>query len=200
MSQHPPSADIMNAPTLDDFIAAAKAAGPDGEIRVELDTQGYRVLAVGHTPNGRDVSWVASPRADAIGLYLASFQERFGKRITDAVIANFGSDFKVGHPLSARTVNLAVEMADRSLTAMSGVDFLSCLHSSAVVNGAIFNASCEKLSINAASLSNEARKRIDKALQQRFQFALLNGGSPVAELSVAQWLEECLSKETTGSE
>jgi len=193
--------DTMNVPTLDDFIAAAKAAGSDGEIRVELDAQGYRVLAAGRTPNGRDVSWVASPKTDAVALYLASFQKRFGERLTDAVMANFTDELDGGKPLSARTVSLAAEIVDRSLTALSGVDFLSHLNSSAAVKSIGFESACRKLKIDGAALSADARKRIDTDLQQRFQAALLNGESPVAQEQATRWLEDCLRKENsrTGS-
>jgi len=181
-------------PTLDAFITAARAAGEQGEVHVRLDGQNFLVLAHGRTATGRDVSWIANDEPDATSIYLSVFQKHYGQRLTEAVKENF-SDLSPGKPLSARTVTLALEMADRSLTALSGVDFLTRLQSSAMARGRNFDQACSRLGIDASSVSGETRGRIDADIQRRFQAALVNGESPVDTVRMQAWLDEALRRE-----
>ena len=188
--------DATGAPTLDAFITAARAAGEQGEVRVQLDGQNYLVLANGRTATGRDVSWITNNEPDATSIYLSVFQKHYGQRLTEAVKENF-SDLTPGKPLSARTVTLALEMADRSLTALSGVDFLTRLQSSALARGRNFDQACSRLGIEPGSISSESRGRIDADIQSRFQEALIQGESPVGMARMQSWLDEALNKEVS---
>ena len=191
--------DATAVPTLEAFASAARAAGDDGEVRVRLDGQTYLVLAAGRTPSGRDVSWVTSTEPDAAAIYLAVLKKHFGPRLAGAVADHFPTDLRPGTPLRARVVTEAMHMADRSLTAFSGVDFLSRLQGSALARGPQFDAACRRHGIDGAALPVETRAAIDRALQQRFQLAMVNGESPVPAARVQQWLEEILTAQRSGA-
>lgn len=192
--------ETSNTPTLDAFISAAKAAGDGGEVKVCIDGKKYLVLATGRTASGREVSWIANAEPDATSIYVAAFQKHFGKRLTEAVVGHFANELKPGKPLAARTVTLALEMADRSLTVLSGVDFLTKLHSSAIARGRNFDETCQKLGIDPANISQQARVRIDAEIQQRFQSAYANAETPVPIDHLQQWLHEAISKEAASPE
>jgi len=184
----------LGAPTLDAFLNAANTAGNDGELRVAIDGEKFLVLAKGQTPNGREVAWIANSEPDATSIYLEVFRRHFGSRITDAVVGQLNGELAVGKPLFARTVRLALEMADRSLTALSGVDFLTRLHSSAIARGRNFDDTCLRMGLDANQINDEARASIDAEVQKRFHQALTNGESPVAFETLQGWLEESMRK------
>ncbi len=187
--------ETSSPPTLDAFINAARAAGDEGEVRVRIDGSNCLVLATGKTASGRDVSWIANAEPDATSVYLSVFQKHFGKRLTNAVLEHFSDELSPGKPLSARTVTLALEMADRSLTVLSGVDFLTKLQSSAVAHGHNFEAACKRLGLNPATFNIETRTRIDGVIQNRFRAAFLDGESPVDMDRMQQWLLEAIQRE-----
>ena len=187
--------DFSGAPTLEAFINAARVAGEDGEVHVKIDGSNYLVLATGKTASGRDVSWIANTEPDATSIYLSVFQKYFGNRITSAILEHFSDELSPGKPLAARTVTLALEMADRSLTVLSGVDFLTKLHSSAVARGHNFDQVCMQLGIDTSTIEPEARTRIDNEIQRLFRDAFINGESPVESNRLQQWLEEAIRRE-----
>lgn len=115
-------------PTLDAFISAARSAPADHEMEVQHDGQSYRVLAVGRTASGREVTWVRGNQ-DAVSMFLDAFRVHYGEKVTDAVMRTIGETDPIqGKPLSVRTVKLAQDMADRTLIALNGVDFFENLN------------------------------------------------------------------------
>jgi len=184
----------MGAPTLDAFLNAASSAENDGELRVAIDGEKFLVLAKGRTANGREVAWIANTEPDATSIYLEVFRRHFGARITEAVVGQLNGELVPGKPLFARTVTLALEMADRSLTALSGVDFLTRLHSSAIARGRNFDDTCLRMGLDAKQINDEVRASIDAEIQKRFQQALTIGESPVAFTTLQGWLEESMRK------
>lgn len=97
-----------------------------------------------------------------------------------------------GKPLSARTVALALDMAQTSSDALSGVDFLTRLAVSAAHGAPAFQQACADAGIAPASLDATRRGALDQAMQARFEQAAQSGQSPVALGTAAGWLRELL--------
>jgi len=177
-----------SGPTLDAFAATAAT----GEaVYVSIDGQSMQVLGTGVTPGGRSVTWVA-PDVDTVTMFTEALARTHGQGIAEVVARELGLQPSPGKPLSSRTVGLALEMAQTCSQAMSGVDFATRLEFSAASGGAGFQAACQALGIDPASVDAAQRQRIDEAMQLKFEQAEARGQAPVPPDTAQQWLRELL--------
>ncbi|WP_241074279.1 hypothetical protein [Achromobacter insuavis] len=114
--------------------AFAKAAESGQDVYVDVAGEKLQVLGMGTTPGGRSVAWVA-PNVDTTAMFAQALARSYGQGIASAVSRELGLEPNPGKPLSARTVAQALDMAQTSRDALSGVDFLTRLALSAT-NGA----------------------------------------------------------------
>jgi len=166
--------------------AAEEAAAGGDAILVVSGTQ-VKVLGTGVTPSGRSVAWVA-PDDDTMRMFADALARSFGNGIASAVTRELGLD-RAG-PLSAGTVNRALDMAQTSRHALDGVDFalrLSCL---ATTGSDAFNDACIQVGVDPASLTHAQRHAIDDAMRERFEQAAEQGQSPVSPDTARAWLRE----------
>ncbi|WYX20016.1 hypothetical protein WJ973_00485 [Achromobacter xylosoxidans] len=117
--------------------AFAKAAQSGEDVYVDIAGETLRVLGVGSTPGGRSVAWVA-PNVDTTGMFAQALARSYGQGIASAVSRELGLEPNPGKPLSARTVTLALDMAQTSRDALSGVDFMTRLALSATNDAPAF--------------------------------------------------------------
>ncbi len=187
-----PSASLASqgSPSLSHFEAAAH----DSEaVYISVSGQSMQVLGTGTTPGGRNVAWVA-PDIDTTRLFTEALSHSYGKGITQTIVRELGLEPSPGKPLSSRAVAQALDMAQTSSQALSGVDFATGLDHSASVRGAGFLTACRALSIDPASLSTQRRQEIDAAMQLRFEQASAQGQSPVTAGTAQAWLRELLQQ------
>lgn len=175
-------------PALDFYTEAAKA-GQD--LYVHIDGTQHRVLSWGTTPQGRSVAWLA-PDVDTTSMFTQALTATYGQGIASAVAKQLGLEPSPGKPLSSRTVQTALDMANHAKEALMGVDFISRLNSSAVGNTPIFLQACRDCHIEPQSISAEMRQKLDLAMQARFESAAMSGNSPVPLSTAGQWLRELL--------
>lgn len=121
--------------------AFAKAAQSGEDVYVDIAGETLRVLGVGSTPGGRSVAWVA-PNVDTTGMFAQALARSYGQGIASAVSRELGLEPNPGKPLSARTVTLALDMAQTSRDALSGVDFMTRLALSATNDAPAFQQAC----------------------------------------------------------
>lgn len=178
----------LGAPRLDAFTQAAQAGG---EVYLTVSGNTLQVLGTGATPSGRSVAWVA-PDLDTVSLFANALANTYGKGIASAVADQLGLHAAPGKPLSARTVALAVDMAETSRQALGGVDFVTRLSYSASAESAGFLAACRDTGIDPAGLDPARRQALDAAMQARFDAAAAQGRSPVEAATAQTWLRELL--------
>ncbi len=170
-----------------------ESASKGDAVYVHHDGSDWKVLASGTTPSQRAVSWVA-PDFDTRSVFVEALGQEFSQGIQAQVARELGLGPMPGQPLSSRTVQQALVMAETSRKAMRGVDFMTELMCSARANGGGFMEACEALGLSAAAVSAPQRERIDTAMQQRFAQALTEGQSPVAPELAQQWLRAELTQ------
>jgi hypothetical protein len=175
-------------PSLDRFEAATHGAE---SIYISVSGQSMQVLGTGTTPGGRSVAWVA-PDVDTTRLFTEALEHSYGGGIAKTVARELGLEPSPGKPLSTRTVAQALDMAQTSSQALSGVDFITRLECSAGGQGAGFKAACQALGLDPAGLDTRQRQDIDQAMQQKFEQAAAQGLSPVAPETAQAWLRELL--------
>ncbi|MFC4297799.1 hypothetical protein ACFO0J_07065 [Castellaniella hirudinis] len=175
-------------PSLDRFEAATHGAE---SIYISVSGQSMQVLGTGTTPGGRSVAWVA-PDVDTTRLFTEALAHSYGPGIAQAVARELGLEPSPGKPLSARTVAQALDMAQTSSQALSGVDFVTRLDCSASAQGAGFKAACQTLGLDPSNLDPQRCQDIDQAMQQRFDQAAAQGRSPVAPETAQDWLRALL--------
>ncbi|SEJ50542.1 hypothetical protein [Achromobacter sp. NFACC18-2] len=174
--------------SLDAFAKAAESA-PD--IYVDISGEKLQVLGMGTTPSGRSVAWVAQD-VDTTAMFAQALAQSYGQGIASAVSRELGLDSNPGKPLSSRTVAAALDMAETSSHALSGVDFMTRLATSATGNTPVFQQACGDAGVSPASLDAARRSALDDAMQARFEAAARSGESPVSLPTAAGWLRELL--------
>lgn len=177
------------APPIDEFKQAAQDGG---NVYLSVAGEQLHVLATGTTPSGRQVSWV-DPSLDTASMFSLSLANTYGSGIASAVSRELGLQAGAGKPLSARTVELAVDMAETSRVAMTGVDFATQLACSAVAGSNAFNDACHDAGIDPASVDPSRRQAVDAAMRDRFDAASANGLSPVSLDTAKAWLRELVA-------
>ncbi|AKP88239.1 hypothetical protein [Achromobacter ruhlandii] len=171
--------------------AFAQAAQSGQDIYVDIAGETLRVLGMGTTPGGRSVAWVA-PNVDTTAMFAQALAHSYGQGIASAVSRELGLEPNPGKPLSARTVTLALDMAQTSRDALSGVDFLTRLALSASNGAPAFQQACSDAGVAPASLDAARRGALDLAMQARFDQAAQSGQSPVSLATAAAWLRDLL--------
>jgi hypothetical protein len=171
--------------------AFAKAAESAQDVYVEISGEKLQVLGTGATPSGRSVTWVA-PDVDTTAMFAQALANSYGQGIASAVSRELGLDPNPGKPLSSRTVAAALDMAETSSHALSGVDFMTRLATSATANTPAFQQACHDAGIAPANLDAARRNAVDDAMQGRFDAAARAGQSPVSLTTAAGWLRELL--------
>lgn len=174
--------------SLDTF---AKAAEGGQDVYVDIAGEKLQVLGVGATPSGRSVAWVA-PDADTASMFTQALAHSYGQGIASAVARELGLEPSPGKPLSARTVATAIDMAETSSHALSGVDFMTRLATSAAGNSPAFQQACSDAGIAPSSLDTARRSALDQSMQTRFEQAARSGQSPVSLATAAGWLRDLL--------
>ncbi len=171
--------------------AFAKAAEGGQDVYVEISGEKLQVLGTGATPSGRSVAWVA-PDVDTTAMFAQALAHSYGQGIASAVSRELGLEPNAGKPLSARTVAAALDMAETSSHALSGVDFMTRLAVSASGNTPAFQQACADAGVAPSSLDAARRGALDDAMQARFDQAARSGQSPVSLATAADWLRELL--------
>ena len=175
-------------PDLDHFKAATEGADA---VYISVSGQSMQVLGTGTTPGGRSVAWVA-PDVDTTRQFTEALEHRFGIGISQTIVRELGLHPSPGTPLSSRTVERAIDMAQTSTLALEGVDFITQLDCSATTRGAGFQFACRTLDLDPAGFTAQQRQDIDAAMLARFQQAAAQGQSPVAPDTAQAWLRELL--------
>lgn len=178
----------QGSPSLEHFEAAALGSEA---VYISVSGQSMQVLGTGTTPGGRSVAWVA-PDVDTTRLFTEALAHSYGTGITQAVARELGLEPSPGKPLSSRAVSQALDMAQTSSQALSGVDFVTRLDHSASARGAGFLSACRALAIDPSSLSPQRLQEIDAAMQLRFDQAAAQGQSPVAAETAQGWMRDLL--------
>lgn len=174
--------------SLDTF---AKAAEGGQDVYVDIAGEKLQVLGTGATPGGRSVAWVA-PNVDTTAMFAQALAQSYGQGIASAVSRELGLEPNPGKPLSARTVAAAIDMAETSSHAISGVDFITRLALSACGNTPAFHQACGDAGVAPDSLDAARRAALDASMQARFDQAAQAGQSPVSLGTAAGWLRELL--------
>ncbi|MFJ1302015.1 hypothetical protein ACILG0_18775 [Pseudomonadota bacterium AL_CKDN230030165-1A_HGKHYDSX7] len=180
---------VSSSPGFVSLDAFAQAAEQGGDVYVTVVGEQFHVLGSGTTPSGRSVAWVATD-ADTAALFSDALAHTYGNGIASAVSRELGLAGGPGTPLSARSISLALDMAQTSRDALDGVDFMTRLDHSAAAGSTGFRAVCDQLGVAPDSVSPAQRMAIDLAMEQRFNDAAHRG--PVTADQARQWLAELL--------
>jgi len=170
-----------------------EAAQSGQDLYVNISGAQYQVLSVGSTPTGRSVAWLA-PDIDTTSMFTQALTQTYGQGIASAVARQLELTPAPGKALSSRTISLAVDMANTARDALSGVDFMSRLSSSAVGNSAVFQQACQDSNLDPATISLAQRESLDQSMQTRFEQAALTGQNPVSLATAGHWLRELLQQ------
>ncbi|MGY6268563.1 BspR family type III secretion system anti-sigma factor [Achromobacter denitrificans] len=171
--------------------AFAKAAEGGQDVYVDIAGGRLQVLGTGATPGGRSVAWVA-PDVDTTAMFTQTLAQSYGQGIASAVSRELGLAPNPGKPLSARTVAAAIDMAETSSHALSGVDFMTRLATSAAGNTPAFQQACKDVGVAPSGLDAGRRAALDQAMEARFEQAARSGQSPVSLATAAGWLRDLL--------
>ncbi|WP_144630598.1 hypothetical protein [Bordetella genomosp. 13] len=182
------SRPVPGFPQIDAFTQAAQGGG---DVYISVAGAQLQVLGTGATPGGRSVAWVA-PDTDTVSMFSQALANTYGNGIASAVSRELGLAASPGRPLAARTIELAVDMAQTSRQALDGVDFATRLACSASTGSSVFMSACSQAGINPASLDVQQRHTLDAAMQQRFDQAAASGHSPVSLDTARTWLAQLL--------
>jgi len=170
-----------------------EAAQRGQDLYITIDGTQHQVLSVGHSQQGRSVPWLA-PDIDTTSMFTAALAQTYGPAIVDEISRQLGLVPAPGKPLSSRTVVAAVDMADTAKQALSGIDFVSRLCTSATADTPIFQQACRDSQLDPSSISPAQRESLDKAMEARFEHAASVGESPVSLTVAGQWLRELLQQ------
>lgn len=171
--------------------AFTKAAEGGQNVYVEISGEKLQVLSTITSSSGRNAASVA-PDVDTTALFARALAHSYGQGIASAVSRELGLEPKPGKPLSARTVAAALDMAETSSHALSGVDFMTRLAVSASGNTPVFHQACVDAGVAPSSLDAARRGALDDTMQVRFDQAARSGQSPVSLATAAGWLRELL--------
>ncbi|MBF5005573.1 BspR family type III secretion system anti-sigma factor [Diaphorobacter caeni] len=175
-------------PTLDEF---RNAAAQGNAVVMGHDGEQWKVLAQGHTPSQRSVAWVA-PDVDTTSVFMDALSRSFSAGIQSNVARELGLSPTPGKPLSSRVVQQAIDMAETSQNALSGVDFFTQISCSASSNSSAFQRACAQLSISPADVDAQQRREIDAVMARQFENAAAHGQSPVSTKTAETWLTAAL--------
>lgn len=170
-----------------------EAAQRGQDLYITIDGTRHQVLSVGSTQQGRSVAWLA-PDVDTTSMFTAALTHKYGPAIVNEVSRQLGLTPAPGKALSSRTVTAAVDMADTAKQALSGVDFVSRLRTSAVADTPIFRQACHDSKLEPSTISPAQRESLDKAMLARFEHAASVGESPVSLATAGQWLRDLLQR------
>jgi hypothetical protein len=176
--------------SLDAFSEAARTGD---SVQVSVDGRSLQVLGTGTTPGGRSVAWVA-PDADTASLFTQALGQTYGHGVAALVARELSLTPGPGKPLSAHTIERAVDLAQTKRSVMDGIDFVTQLGFSAHSKGADFLAVCRQAGVPSDSLDTAARQRIDAAMQQKFDQAHQSETQPVDPATARGWLRELLAQ------
>jgi len=181
------------APRLDAFRASAHGADT---LHVHLAGGGFHVLGQSAYASGgteRRVSWVDDPATDTSGLFLQALADTYGSGISTRIARELGLRPAAGQPLSARTVENALQAAETGQQALAGVDFLTMLEHSTRHGSPVVKQVIQELGIDPARLETRVQQRIDEAMRQRFAEAAAAGQTPVPPELARNWMKLELS-------
>lgn len=187
---------ISSVPPSSPFIpldAYAKAAAGGQDIYVDIAGEPPQVLGMSATPGGRNAAWVA-PDVDTATMFAQALAQRYGQAIASAVAHELELEPNPGKPLSAAAVAAAIDMAETSSHALSGVDFMIRLAISAAGNTPAFQQACGEAGVAPSSLDAVRRNELDVSMQARFDQAARSGLSPVSLGTAAEWLRDLLKE------
>ncbi|CAM3834722.1 hypothetical protein [Bordetella tumulicola] len=182
-----PSSPLLS---LETFTEAAKAGQ---HVYVTVNGEQRQVLGLGSTPQGRSVAWL-TPDVDTTSMFTRALEHTYGPGIASAVARELGLMPNPGKALSSRSVEAAVDMANTSRHALSGVDFLSRIGTSSVANTSAFQQACHDVNVDPSTVTTEQRQCLDQAMHVRFEQAYATGQSPVSPATANQWLRELLQQ------
>lgn len=172
-------------PTLEAFKQAA-SEGPT----IYLDGERLTVLSSGRSPAGHSVDWVA-PDGDAAGALIEAIGHATGPGLSRAIAHTLGLSSAPGKPLSSRTVEQAVSMAETGRNALEGVNFMTRLSFSAQGGGPAFEQACALAGLKSADVGAADRLRIDQAMQSRME---ATGAEVVSAGQAMHWMVELLAE------
>lgn len=158
---------------------------------VYLDGERLVLLGSGKTPQGRQIDWVA-PAGDTSGALIRALNDAVGAGLGSAIARELSLTSAPGKPLSARTIERAVNMANEGMHMLEGVDFMTQLRLSAQNGTPDFIRLCTQAGIDPQQLDATTRKDIDDMLAQRFQAAAQTGHVPVSDPESERWLTEII--------
>ncbi|MET4580339.1 hypothetical protein [Ottowia thiooxydans] len=179
-------------PPLDAFSSAARS---NESIKLTLDGERWQVQGTGVLPgSGRQVAWVKpdSDQVDTTSAFVQALGQSFSAGISRAVARELDLSPAPGKALSSRKVEQAVDMAQHSQQALSGVDFFTRLQFSASSGGSEFKRVSAQEGITG-KLPTDVLARLDQILDQKFSDAVKTGASPVAYRDAENWLKEALA-------
>ena len=170
-----------------------EAAQRGQDLYINIDGTQYQVLSTGSTQKGRSVAWLA-PNIDTTSMFTKALTHAYGPGIVREVSRQLGLVPAPGKALSARTVVAAIDMANAAKDALSGIDFVSRVHASAVANTPVFQQACHDSKLDPFTISLAQRESLDQAMHARFEHAAAAGESPVSLATAGQWLRELLQQ------
>lgn len=177
----------LQVPPPEAFGAAAQA---HADVRLSLNGEEWAVRGTGTMPgSGRQVAWVDGG-PDVTSVFVESLSRGFSRGIGNAVAREFDLQPSPGKPLSSRSVQDALAMAQTAQAPLAGVDFMTRLDLSAVGNGGGFRQVAQQAGVDPAGLSPARRQRIDAEMAGRFEAAAREG--PTALPVAAAWLTDLL--------
>lgn len=174
--------------SLEAFSQATRAGDA---VYISVSGQSLQVLGTGSTASGRSVAWVA-PDMDTVSMFTEALARTYGSGIASAVSRELGLTPSPGKPLSSRTIERAIDMAQTSQQALEGVDFATRLGCSASMGAPVFREVCAELGIPPERIGPDKRQQIDQTMQQRFSEAASSGLSPVPLDTARSWLRELI--------
>lgn len=187
------SSSVTSLSPLLPLATYTEAAQRGQDLYITIDGAQHQVLSVGCTQQGRSVAWLA-PDIDTTSMFTAALTHAYGPAIVDEVSRQLGLLPAPGKPLSSRTVVAAIDMADTAKHALSGIDFVSRLRTSAAADTPIFQQACRDSQLDPSAISPDQRESLDKAMHARFEHAASVGESPVSLATAGQWLRELLQQ------
>lgn len=127
---------------------------------------------------------------DTSGIFIGLLAQAYPRGVQEAVVRELELTPQPGQPLPARLVRQAIAMAEASVQALQGVDFMTQMQFSAAVPGAEFASACRASGLAPEAVSTPQRAAIDARMQQRFADAALQRQIPMAPETARQWLQE----------
>lgn len=160
----------------------------------ESNQQVYVVISGGNpvVQSGVDNSDAAASDAHTIAMFAQALAQRYGPGVARAVALELGLESRPGKALPAAIVAAAIDMAEVSFHALSGVDFMTRLAISAAGNTPAFLRACQEAGVAPSTLDATRRAELDQAMEARFGQAVRSGLSPVSPATAADWLRDLL--------